>query len=168
MVSMPRCGCQGKPARYSSGLSLRKSSSSRNGSNSVVSPKPKARRSLTPAPSRVGRDSMMRLTARMDMEHPQGSVPSLPQRARLQMAIEPVVAVRSHQLQRGMRHRLGDDQVVARRALVQEALRAWRIADLRARDARCHERAGAIDLIAIDAMPREARDLREHQTLIAE
>ena len=32
---MPRCGCQGKPALYSSGLSLRKSSSSRNGSNSL-------------------------------------------------------------------------------------------------------------------------------------
>src|SRR6185503_17320518 len=67
MVSMPRCGCQGKPALYSSGLSLRKSSSSRNGSNSLVSPKPKARRRCTPAPSMVGLDSMIFFTGRMDM-----------------------------------------------------------------------------------------------------
>src|ERR1035438_4918685 len=67
MVSMPRCGCQGNPARYSCGRSLRKSSSSRNGSNSVVSPKPKARRRCTPAPSIVGFDETMRLTGRMDM-----------------------------------------------------------------------------------------------------
>src|SRR4051794_19586331 len=64
---MPRCGCQGKPALYSSGLSLRKSSSSRNGSNSLVSPKPKARRRCTPAPSIVGLDWMIFLTGRMDM-----------------------------------------------------------------------------------------------------
>src|ERR1041385_3223733 len=64
---MPRCGCQGKPARYSSGLSLRKSSSSRNGSNSLVSPKPKARRRCTPAPSSVGLDWMIFLTGRMDI-----------------------------------------------------------------------------------------------------
>src|ERR1700685_974002 len=70
MVSMPRCGCQGKPARYSSGRSLRKSSSSRNGSNSAVSPKPKARRRWTPAPSMVGFDETMRLTGRMDMVEP--------------------------------------------------------------------------------------------------
>src|SRR6185437_8178138 len=67
MVSMPRCGCHGKPARYSSGRSLRKSSSSRKGSNSRVSPKPKARRSLTPAPSIVGLDCTMLLTGRTDM-----------------------------------------------------------------------------------------------------
>src|SRR4051812_5313958 len=66
---MPRCGCQGKPALYSSGLSLRKSSNSRNGSNSLVSPKPKARRRCTPAPSRVGLDSMIFFTGRMDMFH---------------------------------------------------------------------------------------------------
>src|SRR5262249_56589792 len=52
----------------SSGRSLRKSSRSRNGSNSEVVPKPKARRSLTPAPSTVGCDCTMRLTGRMDME----------------------------------------------------------------------------------------------------
>ena len=34
----------------------------------VVSPKPKARRSLTPAPSMVGCDCTMRLTGRMDMD----------------------------------------------------------------------------------------------------
>src|SRR5262249_20977572 len=70
MVSIPRCGCHGKPARYCSGRSLRKSSSSRNGSNSVVSPKPKARRRCTPAPSRVGLDDAMRLTGRIDMVAP--------------------------------------------------------------------------------------------------
>src|SRR5580704_16252153 len=67
MVSMPRCGCQGKPARYSSGRSLRKSSSSRNGSNSLVPPKPKARRRCTPAPSIVGFDETILFTGRMDM-----------------------------------------------------------------------------------------------------
>src|SRR5215472_14124716 len=67
MVSMPRCGCHGKPARYSSGRSLRKSSSSRNGSNSRVSPKPKARRNLTPAPSIVGLDWTIALTGRIDI-----------------------------------------------------------------------------------------------------
>src|ERR1700722_6206091 len=67
MVSMPRCGCQGKPARYSSGRSLRKSSSSRNGSKSLVFPKPKARRRCTPAPSMVGFDLRTRLTGRIDM-----------------------------------------------------------------------------------------------------
>src|ERR1700722_8614880 len=67
MVSMPRCGCQGNPARYSSGRSLRKSSNNKNGSNSVVSPKPKARRRCTPAPSSVGLDGTMRLTGRIDM-----------------------------------------------------------------------------------------------------
>src|SRR6185312_3199834 len=64
---MPRCGCHGKPAAYSSGLSLRKSSSNRNGSNSCVSPKPKARRRCTPAPSIVGCDSMIFFTGRIDM-----------------------------------------------------------------------------------------------------
>src|SRR6187401_780127 len=67
MVSMPRCGCHGNPALYSSGLSLRKSSNSRNGSNSLVSPKPKARRRRTPAPSMVGCDSTMRLTGLIDI-----------------------------------------------------------------------------------------------------
>ena len=65
--SMPRCGCHGNPARYSSGLSLRKSSKSRNGSNSFGSPKPKARCNLTPAPSSVGLGRRTRLTGRMDM-----------------------------------------------------------------------------------------------------
>src|ERR1700760_2191526 len=64
---MPRCGCQGKPALYSSGLSFLKSSSSKNGSNSLVSPKPNARRRCTPAPSSVGLDWMIFLTGRMDM-----------------------------------------------------------------------------------------------------
>src|SRR6185295_873951 len=66
---MPRCGCQGKPALYSSGLSLRKSSNSRNGSNSLVSPKPKARRRCTPAPSMVGFDWMIYFTGRMGIMH---------------------------------------------------------------------------------------------------
>src|SRR5947207_14063860 len=66
---MPRCGCHGNPARYSSGRSFRKSSNSSNGSNSVGSPKPNARRRWTPAPSRVGRDWATRLTGRMDTEH---------------------------------------------------------------------------------------------------
>src|SRR5262249_7331367 len=39
----------------------------RNGSNSLVSPKPKARRSFTPAPSIVGVDWTIRFTGRMDM-----------------------------------------------------------------------------------------------------
>src|ERR1700691_5336664 len=42
----------------------------RNGSKSDVSPKPKARRSLTPAPSMVGTDWLTRLTGRMDMSPP--------------------------------------------------------------------------------------------------
>src|SRR6185436_12483310 len=78
IVSMPRCGCQGHPALYSSGLSLRKSSKSRNGSNSLVSPKPKARRRCTPAPSVVGVDWLTRLTARIDMDHLQaGKISSI-------------------------------------------------------------------------------------------
>src|SRR5918992_157794 len=67
IVSIPRCGCQGNPARYASGLSLRKSSSSRNGSKSLVAPNPNARRSATPAPSMVGTDCRTSLTGRMDM-----------------------------------------------------------------------------------------------------
>src|SRR4051812_8149765 len=63
---MPRWGCQGKPLRYSSGLSLRKSSRRRNGSKSEVLPKPKARLKWTPAPSRVGLDFIKRVTGRMD------------------------------------------------------------------------------------------------------
>src|SRR5680860_876315 len=54
MVSIPRCGCQGKPAWWSSGLSPRKSSSIRKGSKRGSCPRPNARRSRTPAPSRVG------------------------------------------------------------------------------------------------------------------
>src|SRR5262245_57749314 len=64
---MPRCGCHGKPARYSSGLSLRKSSKSRNGSKSMVLPNPNARRRWTPAPSIVGFDWLTRLMALMDI-----------------------------------------------------------------------------------------------------
>src|SRR6266403_3241540 len=67
MVSMPRCGCRGKPARSSSGISLRKSSRRRNGSKSDVLPKPKARRKCTPAPSRVGLDLINRLMGRSDI-----------------------------------------------------------------------------------------------------
>src|ERR1700722_7432404 len=76
MVSMPRCGCHGKPARYSRGTSLRKSSRRRKGSNSDVLPKPNARRRCTPAPSRVGLDLMSRLTGRMDnlASYAEGSV----------------------------------------------------------------------------------------------
>src|SRR5262249_33071633 len=77
-----------------SGRSLRKSSSNRNGSNSSVSPKPKARRSLTPAPSIVGCDWMMRFTGRMDIGLPhfahvpanacrKAHAPILPDRARI-------------------------------------------------------------------------------------
>src|SRR5215467_8608120 len=50
-------------------MSLRKSSSSRNGSKSLVFPKPKARRRCTPAPSRVGLDLMTRFMGRIDMFH---------------------------------------------------------------------------------------------------
>src|SRR6266581_1306889 len=48
-------------------MSLRKSSSRRNGSNSFVFPKPNARRRCTPAPSRVGLDLISRLTGRIDI-----------------------------------------------------------------------------------------------------
>src|ERR1700746_2893293 len=68
MVSMPRCGCQGNPAAWSFGLSLRKSSSKRNGSNSFVLPKPKARCNLTPAPSMVGLGSIIWFPAISDIE----------------------------------------------------------------------------------------------------
>src|SRR5687767_3547622 len=68
MVSMPRCGCHGKPLRKSSGRSLRKSSNNRNGSNSLVSPNPNPRCSLTPAPSMVGVDATTRLTGRKDIK----------------------------------------------------------------------------------------------------
>src|SRR5450759_4391260 len=51
---MPRCGCQGNPRMYWAGVSPRKSSISKKGSNSLVSPNPKARLSCTPAPSSVG------------------------------------------------------------------------------------------------------------------
>src|SRR6185503_16495236 len=47
--------------------SFRRSSKSRKGSNSLVLPKPKARWSLTPAPSTVDLVSRMSLTARSDM-----------------------------------------------------------------------------------------------------
>src|SRR5436309_6067043 len=49
-------------------MSLRKSSSRRKGSNSDGSPKPKARRRCTPAPSSVGLERTSRLTGRMDIE----------------------------------------------------------------------------------------------------
>src|SRR5205823_849020 len=48
-------------------MSLRKSSSNKNGSKSDVLPNPNARRRCTPAPSMVGLDVMSRLTGRMDM-----------------------------------------------------------------------------------------------------
>src|SRR6267142_5130176 len=48
-------------------MSLRKSSSSRNGSKSEVLPKPNARRRCTPAPSNVGFEEMTRLTGRRDI-----------------------------------------------------------------------------------------------------
>src|SRR5215472_6552319 len=48
-------------------MSLRKSSSRRKGSKSVVLPKPKARRRCTPAPSRVGLALTRRLMGRMDI-----------------------------------------------------------------------------------------------------
>src|SRR5438128_11748892 len=70
MVSIPRWGCQGNPARSSSGFSLRKSSNKRKGSNSLVSPKPNARRNRTPAPSMVGCDGTIRVIGRMDMVAP--------------------------------------------------------------------------------------------------
>lgn len=55
MVSIPLCGCHGKPARYSSGLLVWKSSSIKNGSNCGTWEYPKARLRWTPAPSMVGR-----------------------------------------------------------------------------------------------------------------
>src|SRR5579883_2033607 len=48
-------------------MSLRKSSSRRNGSKSDVLPNPNARRRWTPAPSRVGLALMSRCTGRIDM-----------------------------------------------------------------------------------------------------
>src|SRR5947208_1419971 len=48
-------------------MSLRKSSSSKKGSNSFVFPKPKARCSLTPAPSMVGCVSIICLTGLNDI-----------------------------------------------------------------------------------------------------
>src|SRR6266571_6385376 len=48
-------------------MSLRKSSSRRNGSKSDVLPKPNARRRCTPAPSRVGLALISRLMGRIDM-----------------------------------------------------------------------------------------------------
>src|SRR5579871_6805915 len=48
-------------------MSLRKSSSKRNGSKSEVLPKPKARRKCTPAPSKVGLASLSRRMGRIDM-----------------------------------------------------------------------------------------------------
>src|SRR5216117_3327698 len=48
-------------------MSLRKSSSNRNGSKSEVLPKPNARRKCTPAPSVVGFDLINRLIGRMDI-----------------------------------------------------------------------------------------------------
>src|SRR5580704_7511214 len=48
-------------------MSLRKSSSSRNGSKSEVLPSPNARRKCTPAPSRVGLDLISFLTGRIDI-----------------------------------------------------------------------------------------------------
>src|SRR5215470_3150080 len=48
-------------------MSLRKSSRSRNGSNSDVLPNPNARRSRTPAPSSAGLDLLSRLTGRIDI-----------------------------------------------------------------------------------------------------
>src|SRR5947208_881240 len=48
-------------------MSLRKSSSRRNGSTSDVGAKPNARRRCTPAPSRVGLALTSRLTGRMDI-----------------------------------------------------------------------------------------------------
>src|SRR5579871_3257256 len=48
-------------------MSLRKSSSRRNGSKSEVLPKPNARRKCTPAPSRVGLASLSRRMGRIDI-----------------------------------------------------------------------------------------------------
>src|ERR1039458_10059352 len=48
-------------------MSLRKSSSRRNGSKSDVLPNPKARRKWTPAPSKVGLDEAIRLMGRKDI-----------------------------------------------------------------------------------------------------
>src|SRR5262249_17103042 len=48
-------------------MSFRKSSRSRNGSNSDVLPNPNARRKCTPAPSSVGLDLLSRLIGLMDM-----------------------------------------------------------------------------------------------------
>src|SRR5436309_5849060 len=58
-------------------MSLRKSSRRRNGSNSDGSPKPKARRRCTPAPSSVGLERTSRLTGRMDIRASCGII-SLP------------------------------------------------------------------------------------------
>src|SRR4051812_5559892 len=48
-------------------MSFRKSSKRRNGSNSEVLPKPKARRKCTPAPSMAGFALIMRLIGRKDI-----------------------------------------------------------------------------------------------------
>src|SRR3989304_2506686 len=54
-VSMPRWGCQGKPATNSAGFSDRKSSRRRNGSRRGTRWLPKGRRGGAPAPSVVSR-----------------------------------------------------------------------------------------------------------------
>src|SRR5256886_12816561 len=63
-VSIPRCGCQGKPATYSAGFSDRKSSRRRKGSRRGTSAAPNARCSCTPAPSMVGRAARISLISR--------------------------------------------------------------------------------------------------------
>src|SRR2546426_10622604 len=63
-VSMPRCGCHGNPASYSSGFSDRKSSRRRNGSRRGTSRFPNARRRWTPAPSIVSRAGRISVTLR--------------------------------------------------------------------------------------------------------
>src|SRR6185437_9004344 len=61
--------------------SLRKSSSSRNGSNSLVLPKPNARSSRTPAPSSVGFVLIISFTARNDILPSLSQLPCQPERS---------------------------------------------------------------------------------------
>src|SRR5690349_11804438 len=67
MVARPACGCQGNPAASPFAVSLGKLYSKRNGSRSLVLPKPKARWSLTPPPSIVGFGSIICFTALNDI-----------------------------------------------------------------------------------------------------
>ena len=61
-------GMPGKPGQIIGRPVVAEIVEQQKGSVSAVSPKPNARRNLTPAPSMVGCDCTMRLTGRIDMD----------------------------------------------------------------------------------------------------